>query len=132
MHSLIKFMSEASRMIDATMNNIKSNIDFDSVNEKMTKFTTHAQDKISSLVKQVNTLRDKHIIEVPYDNQKSKFSFKIEGNVLEVGTTSNDGREQSGSRFTIPENVDMTNIRQTYDPIRKVLVFKFGKKITNN
>lgn len=133
MRSIINnFLSEVTKKTDSLIDSVKAidfDINFDNLNDEMSKLTSTLQSKFSKVMANAKTLKEKHIIEIPYDNETSTFSFKIDGHALDVGVSSNDGVNRSGHMFTIPDDVDVTNVNQTYDPVRKVLIFKFGKKI---
>lgn len=124
MNSII---SEINKKFNTLYETVKS-IDANDINKEFTRISTLVQSKLSDTIEQAKTLMEKHIVEVPYDNETSKFSFKVKDNALEVSVESNDGLNKNTTSITIPEDVDVMEINQTYNPKRKVLVFKFGKK----
>lgn len=132
MNSLIRsIFAKSSQMIDAavkSMHETINSIDFDEVDKEVKNTFASVKTRVNPLIEKVKTLAAKHVVEFPYDNETSKLSFKIENNVLTVNVSSFDGTVNNTHSMTIPENVDVNNIHQTYDANRKMIVFKFGMK----
>lgn len=127
--SLFNLINKAAKLTDFAVDSVK-NLDLGDFGKKMSELKTTVEAKTSKLMEQAKKLNEKHIIEIPFDNEESTFSFKVDGNTLDINVKSKDGLKEQGSRFTIPQNVDAMNVRQSYDEARKVMVFKFGMKPT--
>lgn len=71
---------------------------------------------------------DKHTVEVKFDKATQKINYSITQNIFNVSVNSIDGTVNQNASFTLPEDVDATEMHQTYDSENKVMVFRFGKK----
>lgn len=71
---------------------------------------------------------DKHTVEVKFDKATQKINYSITQNIFNVSVNSIDGTVNQNASFTFPEDVDATEMHQTYDSENKVMVFRFGKK----
>lgn len=71
---------------------------------------------------------DKHTVEIPYNHQTEKLIYEISQNVFSANVDTLDGTHLSHHVVNLPEDVDTSEMVQTYDSERKVMVFKFGKR----
>ena len=78
---------------------------------------------------QLRTFIDKHTVEIPYDKNTQYMSYEMSNGSFQVSVNSFDCEHVSSHVITLPPDVDTSEITQSYDSERKVMVFKFGKKI---
>ena len=79
---------------------------------------------------QIKTFTDKHTVEIPFNTQTHHMSYEIRENTLSVNVKSNDDSQVSQHVITVPDDIDLTNMSQSYDSERKTMIFKFGKKLS--
>lgn len=98
----------------------------------MGKACTEAQEKFIADLKHFKTqflnFMDKHTIEVPFNNKTEFLSYEINEDVFSVNVNSKDCKRVSNHVFTLPPDADTSEMSQSYDSERKMMVFKFGKK----
>ena len=111
-------------MADSMLSSVRMNDMRNMITEKFAS----AYDKIDDALQRIKTISEDHIVSVPFDNETSTFTFHAKGNTLRIVITANEGDSTSEHSFVLPESIDVTNMRQTYDKEKKTLFFKFGKK----
>ena len=99
--------------------------------EDMGKACDEAQTRLTNEVKrfknQFFNFIDKYTVEIPYNKNNEYLTYEITPNAFNVSVNSNDGDHVSNHVFTLPSDVDSSEMTQTYDSERKVMIFKFGK-----
>lgn len=99
----------------------------------MGKACTEAQEKFIADIKhfksQFLNFIDKHTIEVSFNNKTDYLSYEMTEDTFTVNVNSKDCNHVSNHVFTLPPDVEVSEMTQSYDSERKVMVFKFGKKI---
>lgn len=85
-------------------------------------------DEFNRFKKQIKGFIDKHTVEVPFNNKTDKLSYEVVENLFTVHVTSKDNSHTSTHAFELPDEIDTSDMAQSFDSERKVMIFKFGKK----
>lgn len=90
------------------------------------------QERLSNEVKRFKTqffnFIDKHTVEIPFNKENEHLSYEITEDTMSVNVNSHDGNHLSNHVFNLPEDIDASEMTQSYDSERKVMIFKFGRK----
>lgn len=138
MRTLRTFADSAMSLIQDGVNEISRMIhDFDTtklVNEMM-EFNDSIRNEFDKLKQKIRNLDDKFIVNVDYDRDNDIMSYSIEDRTLTVIVKSEpESRNQTSERrvvTTLPNDVQITNMKTKYNSEEKAMLFIFKKGIVS-
>lgn len=111
-----------------TANDIMQNFSLNDMGKAMDEAQERLKGEFSRFMNQIKNFTDKHVVEVPFNNNTDTFSFEIRGNILSINVRSKDESHISNHVFEIPQDVKIEEMSQSYDSERHILTFKFKRK----
>ena len=141
MRTLRTFADSAISLIQDGVNELSRMIsDFDTTKlmSDMMDFNDSIRGEFDKLKQKIRNLDDKFIVKVDYDRNDEMMSYSIEDNVLTVIVNSDpESRNQTSERrvvTTLPNNVNVTDMKTKYNTEdgTMVFIFKKGLETTND
>ena len=134
MRTLRTFADSAISLIQDGVNELSRMIsDFDTTKlmSDMMDFNDSIRGEFDKLKQKIRNLDDKFIVKVDYDRNDEMMSYSIEDNVLTVIVNSDpESRNQTSERrvvTTLPNNVNVTDMKTKYNTEDGTMVFIFKK-----
>lgn len=109
-------------------NNAMQSFSLNDIGKAMDEAKERFANEFNRLKSQLYSFTDKHTVEVQFNKETEGINYAICDNIFNVNVNAKDGTSGQSATFTLPEDVDTTNMQQTYDSERHVMIFKFGKK----
>lgn len=139
MRTLRTFADSAISLIQDGVNELSRMIsDFDTTKlmSDMMDFNDSIRGEFDKLKQKIRNLDDKFIVKVDYDRNDEMMSYSIEDNVLTVIVNSDpESRNQTSERrvvTTLPNNVNVTDMKTKYNTEDSTMVFIFKKTQVDN
>lgn len=120
--------------IQASLNEFDFSSKKNELEETFASLNKKFDDEFKKFANKIKVLRDKFVVEVPYDRDTQVLSYKLEDNVMSVvvETATDTGMTSFNSTATttttIPSYVSLEKVTQKYDKENKKMVFSFDKK----
>lgn len=133
-NSINTFSNSALNLIKSTIknaNDLMQSFSLNDIDKAINEAKSRFKSEFDRFKSQIKNYKDKFAIDIEFNKNTDVLSYSVEGNSLSVTVNSKDGSRHSSYVYDLPEDVNTSEIIQSYDSELHRLTFKFPKNTSN-